>query len=77
MFEETHALVDDWYGHAVNFSAFLFGYAIAKHEAFFEFCQRIGWPMLVTALAAWARLVTVRYGGFVTIEPQAAAAQTA
>ncbi len=75
MFEETHALVDDWYGHAVNFSAFLFGYAIAKQETFFAFCQRIRWPMLLTALAAWATLVTVRYGGFVTVEPNSAIAQ--
>ena len=75
MFEETHALVDDWYGHAVNFSALLFGYAIAKHEAFFEFCQRIRWPMLATALIAWATLVTVRYGGFVTVQPDSVIAQ--
>ncbi len=70
VFEETHALVDDWYAHPVYFSAFLFGYAIAKHEAFFEFCQRIRWPMLVAAALAWATLVTVRYGGFITIEPE-------
>ncbi len=60
MFEETHALVDDWYGHAVNFSAFVFGYAIAKHEAFFEFCERIRWPMLLAALGRgrrWSRSV--------------------
>ena len=39
-----------------TFPAFLFGYAIAKHEAFFETCQRIRWPMLAIALAAWAAL---------------------
>lgn len=69
LYPETHALIDDWYGHAVNFTAFLFGYAIAKHEAFFEFCQRIRWPMLITALVAWATLTTYRYGGFASGEP--------
>jgi len=68
IFDETHALVDDWYAHAVYFPVFLFGYAVAKHEAFFEFCQRIRWPMLGTALAAWATLTTIRYGGFYTGE---------
>ena len=56
IFDETHALFDDWYAHALYFPAFLFGYAIAKHEAFFETCQRIRWPMLAIALAAWAAL---------------------
>jgi len=56
VFEETHALFDDWYAHAIYFPAFLFGYAVAKHEAFFETCQRIRWPMLVIALASWATL---------------------
>ena len=55
-FGETHALFDDWYAHALYFPAFLFGYAVAKHEAFFETCQRIRWPMLVIALAAWLTL---------------------
>ncbi len=63
IFDETHALVDDWYAHAVYFPAFLFGYAIAKHEPFFAFCERIHWLMLAIALASWATLVAVRYGG--------------
>ena len=67
IFDETHALFDDWYAHALYFPAFLFGYAIAKHEAFFETCQRIRWPMLAIALAAWAalQLGRVAMGSFV------------
>lgn len=67
IFEETHALFDDWYAHALYFPAFLFGYAIAKHEVFFETCQRIRWPMLAIALAAWAtlQLGRVAMGAFV------------
>ena len=30
MFEVTHALVDDWYNHAVSFAAFLFGFLLLK-----------------------------------------------
>lgn len=56
VFGETHALFDDWYAHAIYFPAFLFGYAVAKHEAFFETCERIRWPMLAVALACWATL---------------------
>ena len=63
IFDETHALFDDWYAHTVYFPAFVFGYAIAKHEAFFAFCERIRWPMLLTALAAWMILVAYLYGG--------------
>jgi len=56
MFGETHALFDDWYAHALYFPAFLFGYAIAKHESFFKSCERMRWPMLAIALASWATL---------------------
>lgn len=70
MFEENHALVGDWYAHALYFPAFLFGYGIAKHEAFFEFCQRIRWPLLAMALVAWTTLVTVRFGGLMAVDPQ-------
>ncbi len=63
IFDETHALFDDWYAHTVYFPAFLFGYAIARHEAFFETCQRLRWPMLILALTAWATLTGYRYWG--------------
>lgn len=63
MFDQTHALFDDWYNHAVYFPAFLFGYAIAKHEAFFATCERLRWPVLAVALIAWATLVLDRYLG--------------
>jgi glucans biosynthesis protein C len=60
LFGETHALVDDWYNHVLSFGAFLFGYAVARHEPFFEACQRVRIPVLITALAAWAILMVVR-----------------
>ncbi len=74
-FGETHALFDDWYAHALCFPAFLFGYAVAKHEAFFETCQRIRWPMLVIAIVCWAMLQVGRaaMGSFTQSEEAAVA----
>jgi len=63
MFEETHALFDDWYAHALYLPAFLFGYAIAKHEPFFDSCQKMRWPMLVIAFTCWGVLQAARASG--------------
>jgi glucan biosynthesis protein C len=52
-FGDTHALVNDWYVLAVDFAGFLFGYAVAKHERFFETCERLRWLALGLALAGW------------------------
>ena len=63
VFEETHALFDDWYAHALYFPAFMFGYAIAKHEPFFDSCQTMRWPILAIALACWGVLQAARISG--------------
>ena len=53
-FEITHDLVNDWYNHALSFSAFLFGFLTARSEALRQGFIRLRWPALVLALAAWA-----------------------
>lgn len=53
-FEITHDLVNDWYNHALSFSAFLFGFLTARSEALRQGFVRLRWPALVLALAAWA-----------------------
>ena len=53
-FEMTHALVDDWFNHALSFSAFLFGYLIARSETLKAQFIRVRWPALLLAIAAWA-----------------------
>lgn len=53
-FEITHDLVNDWYNHALSFSAFLFGFLTARSEALREAFIRLRWPALTLALAAWA-----------------------
>ncbi|MBJ6980620.1 acyltransferase family protein [Luteimonas sp. MC1572] len=51
-FPPTHALVGDWYLHAEYFSVFLFGYAMARQDAFWTRLQDLRWPMLAVAVAA-------------------------
>jgi glucan biosynthesis protein C len=63
MFEVTHALVDDWYNHALSFGAFLFGFAIAKHQPFFDRCANLRWTALAIALACYA-VILAYYGSY-------------
>lgn len=58
VFGETHDFRVDWYLHALYFSVFLFGFAVAKHQAFFDAAVRARWLALVGAVAAWAALRT-------------------
>ncbi|MFN3572937.1 MAG: acyltransferase family protein [Phenylobacterium sp.] len=73
LFEITHALVDDWYNHALSFSAFLFGFLIAKSERLKAGFVAWRWPALALALAAygcWAGYVWV-YRGEGAVPPEA------
>ncbi|MBX3510503.1 MAG: acyltransferase [Hyphomonadaceae bacterium] len=63
IFGETHDFRADWYLHTVYFATFLFGFATAKHEPFFERAARMRWPALAAALAAWA-CVQVYYAAY-------------
>ncbi len=54
LFEVTHALVDDWYNHAVSLSAFLLGFLTAKSLTLRDEFVRLRWPALTLALVAWA-----------------------
>ena len=51
---ETHALIGDHYVHAVSFSAFLLGFALAKSALLRERLIAVRWPALALAVAAWA-----------------------
>ncbi|WP_269716764.1 acyltransferase family protein [Caulobacter sp. NIBR2454] len=52
-FEITHALVDDWYNHALSFSAFLFGFLTAKSARIHDGFIRWRWVALGLALASY------------------------
>lgn len=56
-FGETHDFRNDWYLHALYFSVFVFGFAIAKHQPFFDACVRWRWPALAIALSCWAAII--------------------
>jgi glucan biosynthesis protein C len=58
MFEITHALVDDWYNHAVSFIAFLFGFLVARSSGVRDRLIAARWPALGLAVAAWAAWAT-------------------
>ena len=54
IFEVTHALVDDWYNHAVSLPAFLFGFLVMKEGRVTDRFVRLRWPALASFLAAYA-----------------------
>lgn len=58
IFDETHDFRNDPYAHTTYFGAFLFGFAIAKYEPFFQRCMKWRLPALIVALISWAALVS-------------------
>lgn len=55
-FPSTHALVDDWYNHAVYGAVFLLGFALARARAPWETLERLRWHALGLAVLGWAFL---------------------
>jgi glucans biosynthesis protein C len=63
IFGESHDFRADWYLHVVYLTAFLFGFAIAKHQPFFDACMKWRVPALIVALIAWVAVFTF-YGAY-------------
>lgn len=61
LFPVTHALVDDWYNHALSFGAFLFGYLIAKSETLKQAFIRLRWPALGLAVVGYAAFASLSW----------------
>jgi hypothetical protein len=55
-FPSTHALVDDWYNHAVYAPVFVLGFALAGTRAPWETVERLRWHALGFAVLGWAFL---------------------
>jgi len=53
-FEQTHALVDDWFNHAYYFTVFLYGYWMARDAGWWASLAAARRPLLVAALAMMA-----------------------
>lgn len=70
IFGESHDFRADWYLHALYFSVFLFGFAIAKHQAFFDRCVAWRWPALAITLICWAAIVAYYAAHPEGVQPQ-------
>lgn len=57
IFGETHALLDDWYLHALYMAMFLFGYGIARQEGIWLAIERLRWIALLLAVIAYAVMI--------------------
>ncbi|QCP14428.1 hypothetical protein FCL38_01500 [Pseudoduganella umbonata] len=57
IFGDTHALLGDWYNHAVYFPLFLAGALVARQHGFWRELSRLRFMTLGLALASWALLV--------------------
>ncbi|MBB6250311.1 acyltransferase family protein [Nitrospirillum iridis] len=57
-FPMTHWIVNDWYDHALSFSAFLFGYLAAKSETLRQAFLRLRRPALLIAVLSYATVAT-------------------
>lgn len=58
LFEITHALTDDWYNHALSFSAYLLGFLIARSEGLRAGFIHMRRPALILAVLGWAGWAT-------------------
>lgn len=52
-FPSTHALVDDWYNHALYFGIFGLGFLLASQAAVWQALQRQRWVALAAALVSY------------------------
>jgi len=66
-FEQTHALIDDWYSHAQYFSVFLLGFLLARTATFWDALMRFRWVALMLWLVSWAGL-TGYFGAYASAE---------
>ena len=55
-FPQTHALVGDWYNHAMYFGVFLLGFSLAGVRAPWATLERTRWLTLGLAVLGWAFL---------------------
>jgi hypothetical protein len=62
-FPATHALVGDWYNHAMYFGVFLLGFSLAGVRAPWATLERARWLTLGLAVLGWAFL-TAYFGAY-------------
>lgn len=57
----THALIDDWYNHALSFGVFLFGFLTAKSQPVKAAFIKVRWPALALAALGYGVYASVRW----------------
>ena len=58
-FGSNHALVNDWYNHALYFGMFAFGLLLVQRPVWWGAIDRLRWPALAMAVAGGAVFVTL------------------
>jgi glucans biosynthesis protein C len=61
-FPSNHAVLGDWFNHAMYFGMFLLGASFANRPALWPVFLKWRWPAFVLAIGCWAVLVGVRPG---------------
>ena len=64
-YPSSHALIGDWFNHAVYFTMFLAGAAFAVSSQIWLRLEKSRWAAFIIAITFWAWLVWVRPGGIV------------
>lgn len=67
-FPSTHALVDDWYNHALFGSVFLLGFLVARRRAVWDSMLRLRWVALALAAASYG-FITWYFGAYTDALP--------
>ena len=61
-FGSTHALVGDWYNHALFFGMFAFGLLLVQRPRWWRAIDSLRWPALAMAVLGGALLITLMLG---------------
>lgn len=61
---DAHSFIGDWHSVALFGGAFLFGYAVAKHEPFFAASERHRYLALILAVISYLSIQTGHLAGF-------------
>jgi glucans biosynthesis protein C len=62
-FPANHALVGDWYNHALYFGIFILGFALAGSSSPWRALERMRWPTLGAAILGWA-IISAYFGSW-------------
>ncbi|MBC7665890.1 MAG: acyltransferase family protein [Caulobacter sp.] len=61
-FGSTHAMVGDWYNHALFFGMFLFGFMLVRRPVLWLALDRLRWPALALAVLGGAVFIGLTLG---------------